>query len=297
MAYVYNYDNSLQQLSQVPELNSIPHSSLINDPSKKGLMYKDPNTYVPNVSQTYPMRNNSSFMDQVIKELPVNVQDAIYEGQSELSDTFGPVFDSLSNIGPALSSGLSSLGSSLSDGLKSVMTGGSQASVYNSYDFSGLANAFKGFAETLGTTAAEANALSQQSALDAMRFSASEAEKNRAFQQMIYNQSSAFNASEAQKNREWQEYMSNTSYQRAVKDLRAAGLNPILAYNHGGASSGSGATASIGTLSGSQGSGYTANFKSDASAQDLFVNILQMLVGGITSLIGTGVGALTRILK
>lgn len=38
--------------------------------------------------------------------------------------------------------------------------------------------------------------------------------------------------------------MSGSSYQRAVKDLAAAGLNPMLAYAHGGASTPSGANAS-----------------------------------------------------
>lgn len=57
-----------------------------------------------------------------------------------------------------------------------------------------------------------------------------------------------YNSAEAQKNRDWQTTMSNTAYQRQVNDLKAAGLNPILAaFSGGGASTPSGG---YGTVSG-----------------------------------------------
>ncbi len=219
------------------------------------------------------------------------------ETQKSIIDEFNRQLsgrDFLDSLSGNISSGLASIGSSIRDGLSGLFNA---PLTTTNISFDGLANSFRGLAETLGTTAAEANAQAQQSAYEAMMFSAGEAQKNRDFQQMIWNQTSAFNAEQAQIDRDWQEYMSNTSYQRAIKDLRAAGLNPILAYHNGGASSGSGASASIGTLSGSQGSGYTASMRSDSSAQELYGDMIKLIVGGITSLIGSGVGALTRLLK
>lgn len=55
--------------------------------------------------------------------------------------------------------------------------------------------------------------------------------------------STAFNAFMADRQMDFQRNMANTSHQREVKDLRAAGLNPILSAKHGGAAVPAGASA------------------------------------------------------
>lgn len=58
----------------------------------------------------------------------------------------------------------------------------------------------------------------------------------------------AFNAAEADKKRAWDERMRSTQYQTAIGDMRTAGINPMLAYQQGGAGMPGGATATAGAM-------------------------------------------------
>lgn len=58
-------------------------------------------------------------------------------------------------------------------------------------------------------------------------------------------ETNAANAQQAANQQAFQASMSNSSYQRAVADLKAAGLNPMLAYSNGGASTPTGAQATM----------------------------------------------------
>lgn len=60
----------------------------------------------------------------------------------------------------------------------------------------------------------------------------------------------------------FQREMSNTSYQRGMADMKEAGLNPMLAFQQGGASTPQGGTASVSAAPGAMASGATAHMES-----------------------------------
>lgn len=88
-------------------------------------------------------------------------------------------------------------------------------------------------------------------------------------------ETNAFNAAEAEKSRQWQEYMSNTSHQREVKDLIAAGLNPILSANNG-ATAYTAASASGVKADTPSGANAIANIMAAAMTSSAMVSVAQI---------------------
>lgn len=119
-------------------------------------------------------------------------------------------------------------------------------------------------------------------------WSAGQAQIQREWQEQQNAKAMAFNQNEAAKNRNWQVMLSNTAHQREVRDLMAAGLNPVLsAMNGNGASVGSGATAQGVTSQGAKGD-------TDTSANGAIANLLGSILSAQTQIEAANVNAKTQ---
>lgn len=162
------------------------------------------------------------------------------------------------------------------------------------------------------SSADNANAFNLSSMAGQYAYNSASAADANAFTQSMWNQAAdyntkmferqmEFNAQQAEINRKFQKEMDSTKYQRAIKDMKAAGLNPILAVTNGISASGAGgSTASVsapqmGSASGAMASGSAlsgaqaseGNFTGQMEYMSGILGLISAAMSGFSSAFGS----------
>lgn len=164
-----------------------------------------------------------------------------------IAGTVGTVANTIGQIGNAFGA-WGQVGQSQSQGGSTQQGGGkSQSMSMSGTNDEQVMQYLKGAYQYQNAEGAKQSQFNQKSMLEQMGYNTLGAIMQGVYNHIENSVAMNFNSTEAMKNREWQEHMSNTAYQRAVADMKEAGLNPILAFQNGGASTPGG---SAGTISG-----------------------------------------------
>lgn len=135
----------------------------------------------------------------------------------------------------------------------------------------------------------------------ANQFTAEMWEKSAAWNEMMYNKMMQYNHDEAQINRNWQNKMMSTAYQRAVKDMEKAGINPILAVTGGGIAtgSGSGSAASVGgtSMSGATGQAASGGLLGANQASESSYTGQMEYMGGMLGLLSAAISGISTAIQ
>lgn len=136
--------------------------------------------------------------------------------------------------------------------------------------------------------AALANAFSKSEREAAQAFNAEQARLQRDFESQSAGQARAFNQSEAAAARAWSREMRQTAFQDTVADLKAAGLNPALAYSQG-SNAVSGASAASSAIPSGSSAASIASSSHAAQGRSAPAAVARSLSSALGSLVSSAV--------